>query len=228
MGSSDEEKRESGVDDLLKEYIKEIRHERSKRGSPGMAQGSHSAPPPTEGQGWGWVRDELKEKASKDYVEGQIKALEALIQAVNKEGEETKKIALSGRNKAMEPHQCARNKTVDNLVFDSEKRNTRVRGIIVTVISAIVITAGTLTGWLYSHKVLRDDVDDLKTDVAGLQGGMTKVVKSQEAMQEALEQDAAAEKLQQKQQMEDFRDALKEVLLEVKEEDSSNRRRRSR
>jgi len=145
--------------------------------------------------------------------------------AIEKDVDETKKIALSARKKAGE-HSCIQEKRMEDVEQNAIGWTKWFRGILITVIGATIVL-GTFLARLHFTKADDEDVQAVKEDVASIQVDVSDIQESQERIEIALEPKTQMEL--ERKRIELYREMMKEVLVEAKADikPTKNRNRRT-
>ncbi len=141
------------------------------------------------------------------------KATDIRFNELEKDIDETKKIALGARKQAYAEHPChqeVRMKVVEKKATGWDKW---FKGILITVISAIVIL-GSFMATVWYTKADASEVAKVKQDVTTIKGDVNNIQESQERIEAALapEEQMALEEAR----MELIKQAMKEAVQEVK------------
>lgn len=164
--------------------------------------------------------DELKKtKSNKETTDLKFSELE-------KDVDETKKIALSAKKKAEEPyvHSCFQEERMKSVEDKTSGWNKWFRGIVVVVISA-VIGLGSFLATVWFTKADAAEVAEVKSDVTMIKIDVSNIQESQERIEAALEPKVQLEL--ERKRMELYKEMMKQAVIEVKADiqPKPNRRR---
>jgi outer membrane murein-binding lipoprotein Lpp len=155
-------------------------------------------------------------------MKAENKVLDTRLLSVEGDAQEAKKIALSARKKAMEQHTCTELDTLAELKESVGAWAKWWRGIMITLIAAIVVVGTTAGGWWYSHTEVKAEVDTLGTRVGELN---TKVDASQTSLDQFRTSFEVTEQKQKQAQEKQVKDIAEAVGKAVKKELRDSRRR---
>ena len=172
-----------------------------------------------------WVKDGLKDKADQQWVEAKVENLQYRIKNLERRNEETKEISLKASDQAMTPHRCTQQMVFESLDGRVASWTKWWKRIVIIVIAAVVTSAGAITGWMYSHKVLKDDVKALQGNMTNIEGSVSKIGKSQEELKDAFMRSEKDVKAQNVRQLEGVKGAFRDVLKELKFDEKSKGKR---
>lgn len=162
--------------------------------------------------------DRLEEKKA-DKEATRIK-----LDEVDKDIDETKKIALSARKKAGE-HSCIQEARMDQLEEDSKSWGRFFKGLVVAVVSAVVVVGGFMAALHYT-KAEASEVQDVKVNVIGIQRDMAEVKTSQKKVEMAVRASTKSQAELEEERVRLLKKAMKEAIREAKADIKPNHRRR--
>lgn len=167
-------------------------------------QTSNSSPP--SGVGWTWIKERLDNldmrKADEQWVRTKFEALE-------KDEDETKRIALSARKKAGTPHECLRKDTIAEIKIFT-KSFSRIK--LATIISLIILVAAAVAQYVS----LQNAVDNTEQNVADVKISMDKLQTSHDKLKNTFEKSERDRVVQNDKQIVEIKEAVREVIQEEK------------
>ena len=159
-----------------------------------------------------------------DRTKADDKVTAVRLEELDKDVDETKKIALSAKKQAGE-HLCLQETRMTKLEEDNRSWGRFFKGLVVTVVSAIVVVGGFMAALHYT-KAEVSEVQDVKMDVAGIQRDMSEVKISQEKVEKAVKASHKLQKEREEKRVTALKEAMKEAILEANADIKPNRRRR--
>ena len=143
------------------------------------------------------------------------------IDSLEKDVDETKKIALSAREKAIK-HVCIQEKRMEDVERNAIGWNKWFRSILITVVGATIVL-GTFLARLHFTKADSEVVQAVKADVASIQTDVSDIQKSQERIESALEPDKQLELERRRMML--IKETMQEVLVEAKADIQPSKKR---
>ena len=169
----------------------------------------------------GWIKGKLEVIMQRvDVLNDSLRALDievaeaAKIGAMaNKRAEENSRIVSKGYSCVHEEHISSMAKKIDQTADSVNDWNVTIRKFMtksfVTIVSAIIVFGGAMTGWLVMHNNLQRDVEEVKADSLKDRAVLVDVKESQELLQETLKKNEAS-------QVENIKEAFRSVIVEMK------------
>ncbi|RLI87992.1 MAG: hypothetical protein DRP01_00130 [Archaeoglobales archaeon] len=178
-----------------------------------MVQGSSSVPPGAKRSSTSLYRDSLKDKANKEWVE-------VIVEALKEDIVETKKIAISGKRKADQPHSCLHEDDIKGLAKAVNGWKTLKFG---AAIGFVVILAGAIAQYYALTDKTEDTAQDVKqvTESVEIIKGEVQAVAG--AMDEHLEQYEEQKRTADIEKAVELQ-AISDIVRAAIEETSSRRR----
>ena len=170
--------------------------------------GGSSLPPNAKSSSMSMLRENLGQKADEKWVKAKIDPLKEDI-------DETKKIALSARKKAMEPHEC----TQDEAIKDMMKAINGWKNVkILALISVGVVIVGVIGQFFALKDGVEDNqaaITDVQDDVAQVKGSIVQARIEVQEVKSIVEDDQKSKVKQDKKQIQEIKSVIKEALEEA-------------
>lgn len=177
---------------------------------------SRNTTPPTGNSLTSWVRQDLKNKADRSWAQ-------AKFESVEKNVEETKRIALGAKKRVDVPHTCDQKEAIDRTLEMVDSWSRWWRGTLISALGFAVVVGGS---WLYQYFTLSSDVENTRVSLEELSSSVQNIESSQEELKRAFEVSQARTSIQNKEQLSEVRSMLKSVIQqELSTERPANRRR---
>ena len=167
------------------------------------------------------LRQDLRDELIR-LMTAENKATAEKVKGVTADAAEAKKIALSARKISMQPHSCSQVATLAELRESVGSWAKWWRGIMVTLIAAIIVFGATIGGWWYSHMGVKAEVKTLNVEVVKVQTEVKATNASFEDFRVSFEKKERVSKQEQQQQVQDIAKAVGQA---VQKELKNSRRR---
>lgn len=152
-----------------------------------------------------WVRDELNNRASKEWVEARLSDLE-------RRSDDTKKLAIKAREKASE-HECAQEATIDELRASVNGWSVWFRRGAISFVGFLLFIA---SGWLYQFFTLRQSVADTQASIQVVENKVNELQSNQVAFEKKLGSVQADQSRQDTEQLEEIKAVIRKEFANSK------------
>lgn len=177
----------------------------------------YSTPPSSPRSTFTLLRDEVKQKANREWVEAKIEPLKEDV-------DEAKQLAIKAMKKSGE-HECYQEDNIKSL-------NKAMNGWRNIKIGAVVSVGVLLVGGLAQYFAFKDSVEDtqdemveVKADVAEVKGGIARMKSDIQQVKIIVEEEKEGKKKNNKKQLEEIKAAIKDVMDARADTRSRNRNR---
>jgi hypothetical protein len=174
--------------------------------------------PPMGSSTFGWLKKDLEQKADKAWVEAKLEAL-------RDREEDTKKIAITAKERASMPHDCNQKETIGKLSLDLEGWGRWLRGILVSTIGFIILVG---SGWLYQYFTLTDQVTDTQKALLSIEDKVGDVDASQRDLKILLEKQSKKDEEYQKIRIDEFKAVIYQAVKDINSSSDLRDTRRGR
>lgn len=167
------------------------------------------------------LRRELR-RDLRQYVDDRMDAQGVRLDAIKDDAEEAKNLGISARDKAMLPHECTQQATLEKFDKTLTSWSNWWKGIMVTIIVAILGLGGLIAGWWSDQGETKRDVVELKNEVVEVKQTVEETQDKVDSFQTTFETHNQQAEKKQAQQVQVITQAVTEV---VKSEIRKSRRR---
>lgn len=150
-----------------------------------------------------WVREELNNRASKEWVEARLSDLE-------RREEETKRLAIKAKEK---PHSCNQEDSIMDLKKSVDGWSIWFRRGALSFVGFLLFIA---SGWLYQFFTLRQSVADTQASVQVVEGKVNELQANQTAFEKKLEAVQADQSRQDTEQLEEIKAVIRKEFANSK------------
>ena len=173
--------------------------------------GNSSELPPTS-MSLRWLRSEINQlrmdverRASREWVEAKLEALKG-------NEDDTRQIAITAREKASLPHVCGNSDRMADIEDRLSRWDSWWRGIMAAVISAVVIVGGAVAAAWYRTETLQVSVTSVSADVTELKSSIVSIQRSQEQITKVIEESERSSREEEARRAEELQKALRDAV----------------
>ena len=197
--------------------------------------GEEKSTPSLFSRGPNWGVRELDRKADMVWAKGEFRLLKVTLDNLSRDiadikstnsgvlGEARKALDMvEGMNNDVtqtkillhKPHRCLHVDDLNEIRSDVTSWTKWWKMAVFTVIGAVIVGAGGITGWLYMHQELKSNVANLTTTVGQIERSVDTVVSSQKDLRMTFKEMEERTKRKNAEQVEEMKGALRSVLKE--------------
>ena len=179
-----------------------------------MAKNDISTPPSLRSSDY-WTKNALEKKADLSWAEAKFKAIEDKFRDLEKDDDETKKIAIKAKDSAMKPHECTQRTTLTDLKNSTETLNTELNSwkrIRMLGLLSVVIAIITAAGFIFN---LNASVNHNTEAVAEIKTSVEEVKTSQQNLKNDFERNQKEEIKKDKENMKELKKTIVGAIKEV-------------
>jgi len=128
---------------------------------------------------------------------------------VEKNVEETKRIALGAKKRVDMPHTCDQKEAIDRTLAMVDSWSRWWRGTLISALGFVTVVGGS---WLYQYFTLTAEVESTRISVEELSTSVKNIETSQEELKHAFQQNQDRDTVQDEARLTEVRSILKSVI----------------